>query len=88
MIFYSKINLKVDVPSEKLQILVIGGLKSNEPLGRELLVRLAKHLATGFQKTDEQIKHIYEFADVIIVPGADEQFELVRGTLTRVKIVH
>jgi len=53
---------------------------SNEPLGRELLVRLAKHLATGFQKTDAQIKHIYEFADVIIVPGADVQFELVRGT--------
>lgn len=52
---------------------------SNEPLGRELLVRLAKHLTAGFQKTDEKTKHLYEFADIIIVPGADVHFDLVRG---------
>ncbi|XP_059487173.1 carboxypeptidase D-like [Neocloeon triangulifer] len=74
-----KIGHEAQLPSEKLQILLIGGLQPNEPLGREILIRFARHLLVGASKDDAKIKDLLSRANFIIVPGADPQFEIVQS---------
>ncbi|XP_065337863.1 carboxypeptidase D-like [Cloeon dipterum] len=70
------------VPSEKMNILLIGGLQPDEPIGREILVRFARHLTIGAQKSNPAIMNLLSKASFIIVPGANNQFDRVRASCT------
>lgn len=60
----------------KLSVLLVGGLYGSQPLGREVLLRLARHLGEGFKRFDNVVTEIFNRATVYILPAVDlEQFE-------------
>lgn len=54
-------------------MLVLGGLYGSQAAGRELAMRLARHLATGHQLADPRVKAILSGVEVIIVPALDRE---------------
>lgn len=71
--YYVKIDLQIGSPTEsKLHIAVVGGLYSTEPAGRELALRIARHLYSGFKMNDGNIKYLMKEAVIHIVPVVDD----------------
>ena len=61
------------------RVVVFGGLYGSQTAGREIALRLARHLTTGFKVADERVKNILSSVDVVIVPAVDQQgFEAVQ----------
>jgi len=58
-----------DVP--KVGVLLVGGLYGSQPVGREVLVRLARHLGEGYKRGDNIVTMILKRADVYILPAVD-----------------
>ncbi|CAN7937583.1 unnamed protein product [Ixodes hexagonus] len=56
----------------KPEVLLVGGLDGDRPVGREMLIRLARHLVTGYVKNDTNIRSLLEAVAVHIVPTVDE----------------
>ena len=77
-----KMGVEVDeTPSSmpKVGVLLVGGLYGSQPIGRELLVRFARHLGEGFKNGDNIVTMLLTKADVYILPGVDmEGFETAR----------
>ena len=60
----------------KVGILVVGGLYGSQPVGREILVRLARHLGEGYKTGDNVVSLLLARADIYIMPAVDmEAFE-------------
>jgi len=60
----------------KVAVLLVGGLYGSQPLGRELLLKLARHLAVGSKRFDNLATELLTRADVYILPAVDlEGFE-------------
>ncbi|XP_065571003.1 carboxypeptidase D-like isoform X2 [Artemia franciscana] len=55
----------------KPQILLAGGVYASEPIGRELIVRLGRHLAAGYKNNDTRIWSILTNSDVFLLPVVD-----------------
>ncbi|XP_054714208.1 carboxypeptidase D-like [Uloborus diversus] len=64
--------------SDKLQIAVIGGLHHDQPSGREISVRLLRHLVEGYKAGDEIIKNLLENAALHIIPAVDTRSHSVK----------
>ena len=58
-------------PLPKVKVLLLGGLYGAQPLGRELLVRLARHLGEGYKQGDNVVTMILKSADIYILPAVD-----------------
>jgi len=55
----------------KVGVLLIGGLYGSQPIGREILIRFARHLGEGYKKGDNIATMILERSDVYILPAVD-----------------
>lgn len=68
--------MKVAGPSDgKLKVGVLGGLLSAEPIGRELTVRLARHLVRGFETSPPHIVHLLNTTIFHIYPQVNRRFK-------------
>uniref|UniRef100_A0A131YMU6 Zinc carboxypeptidase n=1 Tax=Rhipicephalus appendiculatus TaxID=34631 RepID=A0A131YMU6_RHIAP len=66
--------LRITVPSKKMkpEVVLIGGLNGGRPAGREMLIRLARHLVTGYRLRSQRIVDLLEKVVVHIVPSVDK----------------
>ncbi|XP_071449065.1 carboxypeptidase D [Hetaerina americana] len=70
-----KITHELGAPEEKkFHILLLGGVYATQPVGREMLVRLAKHLLAGYNHGDPTISAILHNAVIHIIPVVDPGF--------------
>ncbi|XP_046683001.1 carboxypeptidase D isoform X2 [Homalodisca vitripennis] len=68
-----KVSHQVGGPSEwKVKIAVIGGMFSTEPIGRELSIRLARHLVRGFEDSPPHIVQLLNSSVIHLYPEIDE----------------
>jgi len=58
-----------DMP--KVGVLLVGGLYGSQPIGREVLVRLARHMGEGYKRGDNIVTMILKRADIYILPAID-----------------
>ncbi|KAK2580979.1 hypothetical protein KPH14_006039 [Odynerus spinipes] len=73
-----KITHNMGAPEEnKFHIALIGGLFASQPVGRELLLRLATHILMGNKIGDPPIKRILNNAVLHFIPGVDPGFDNV-----------
>ncbi|XP_076249772.1 carboxypeptidase D svr isoform X3 [Calliopsis andreniformis] len=71
-----KVTHDMGAPEEnKFHIGLIGGLFASQPLGREVLLRLATHILMGNQVGDPPIQRILNNAILHFVPGVDPGFD-------------
>lgn len=52
-------------------MVVLGGLYGSQPVGRELVIRLARHLGAGWAKKDVKIQTLLEKTRIFLVPAVD-----------------
>ena len=57
----------------KINVALIGGLYGSQPVGREMLLRLARHLAAGYKSGDKSIKALLNRANIFILPMVDQE---------------
>lgn len=68
-------SFQAGAPEEnKFHIALIGGLYASQPVGRELLIRLARHLFFGYERHNPSITDIMSKAVIHIIPGIDPSF--------------
>lgn len=73
---YLKISNEAGAPHEgKLNILIIGNLYGTELAGREIALRIAKHLLSGYQDKDADCRKLLSNAVVHVVPVVDNYFD-------------
>ncbi|XP_053976263.1 carboxypeptidase D-like [Hylaeus volcanicus] len=76
-----KITHNMGAPEEnKLHIGLIGGLFASQPVGREILLRLATHILMGNQLGDPPIQRILNNTVLHFVPGVDPGFDNIINT--------
>ncbi|XP_013784896.1 carboxypeptidase D-like [Limulus polyphemus] len=56
----------------KPSVVMLGGIHGDQPVGREILVNLARHLIEGYRQQDPQIVQILKTLSVHIIPSVDE----------------
>lgn len=60
----------------RLRVLIVGGLYGSQPVGRELVIRLARHLGAGWAKKNQEVEKLLEETQIFLVPAVDiEGFE-------------
>ncbi|XP_033111584.1 carboxypeptidase D-like [Anneissia japonica] len=57
--------------SDRPSVALIGGMRGDEPVGREILWRLLRHFSEGHEKSDEGISKILDTTRITIIPAAD-----------------
>jgi len=68
-------SFQAGAPEEnKFHIALIGGLYASQPIGRELLTRLASHMVVGYARQNPSITDIMSKAVIHIMPGIDPSF--------------
>ncbi|PSN43472.1 hypothetical protein C0J52_03215 [Blattella germanica] len=73
-----KLTHEVGSPDEnKFHVALIGGLFASQPAGRELFIRLARHLVTGYTRKNPTIMSILTKSVIHIMPGIDQSFERI-----------
>lgn len=55
------------------KIALIGGLHGDQPVGREMLIRLIRHLVKGYRMGDKRIKNLLETTSIHILPSIDDK---------------
>lgn len=60
-----------DKDEDKVNVALFGGVYGSQPVGRELLIRLARHLGTGYKQDDSSIKSLLSKMNVYIIPMVD-----------------
>ncbi|KOC66182.1 Carboxypeptidase D [Habropoda laboriosa] len=84
-----KITHNMGAPEEnKFHIGLIGGLFASQPIGREILLRLATHILTGNQIGDPPIQKILSNTVLHFVPGVDPGFDNIIDVHDCNAIVH
>jgi carboxypeptidase D len=58
--------------SVRAQIALIGGLRGDEPIGRELLLRLARHLIEGHKANNSRVVKLLKSATIHLIPSVDD----------------
>lgn len=54
-----------------MRVMVVGGLYGSQPVGRELVIRLARHLAAGWAKKDREMQKLLQNTMIYLVPAVD-----------------
>lgn len=65
------LSTKLSEEDEKVSIGLFGSVYGSQPLGRELLIRLARHLAKGYTEKDTSIVGLLASANIYIFPMID-----------------
>ena len=66
-----KMGAETEAAMPKVGVLLVGGLYGSQPIGRELLVRFARHLGEGYKNGDNIVTMLLTRADIYILPGVD-----------------
>eukprot|EP00092_Neocalanus_flemingeri_P022680 GFUD01024600.1.p1 GENE.GFUD01024600.1~~GFUD01024600.1.p1 ORF type:complete len:373 (+),score=151.42 GFUD01024600.1:107-1120(+) len=66
-----KMGVETNTSMPKVAVLLVGGLYGSQPVGREVLVRLARHMGEGYKKGDNIVTMILRMADIYILPAVD-----------------
>ncbi|KAG7204671.1 hypothetical protein KM043_005086 [Ampulex compressa] len=75
-----KITHDMGAPEEnKFHIALVGGLFASQPVGREVLLRLATHILMGNQIGNPPIKRVLDNAVLHFLPGIDPGFDDIRN---------
>ena len=59
---------------QRVNIGIFGNVYGSQPLGRELIIRLARHLAKGYTKQDQEIVALFGSANLYLFPMIDYEF--------------
>ncbi|XP_070572081.1 carboxypeptidase D-like isoform X2 [Ptychodera flava] len=62
---------EVDGVEKKPVVGLIGGLYAEEPVGREVLMRVIRHLCEGYKRGDERVKKLLNSVSIHIIPSID-----------------
>lgn len=54
-----------------MRVLIFGGLYGAQPVGRELVIRLARHLGAGWTKKNREIQKLLQDTLIFLVPAVD-----------------
>ncbi|KAJ4445265.1 hypothetical protein ANN_07066, partial [Periplaneta americana] len=77
-----KLTHEVGGPEEnKFHVALMGGLFASQPIGRELLIRLARHLVTAYSRKNPSAINILSKAVIHILPGIDPAFERITNPI-------
>ncbi|XP_068232083.1 carboxypeptidase D-like [Palaemon carinicauda] len=60
-------------PDNRVRVVIFGGLYGSQPVGRELVIRLARHLGEGWARKDEDIQKLLNETQIILVPAVDTE---------------
>nr|XP_045606806.1 carboxypeptidase D-like isoform X3 [Procambarus clarkii] len=55
----------------RVRVLIFGGLYGAQPVGRELVIRLARHLGAGWAKKNREIQKLLQETQIFLVPAVD-----------------
>ncbi|KAL7306812.1 hypothetical protein TKK_0000976 [Trichogramma kaykai] len=61
----------------KIHIGLIGGMFASQPIGREILLRLARHILKANKDSDDFTNRLLDRVVLHIIPGVDPNFELI-----------
>lgn len=62
----------------KFRIALVGGLFASQPVGREILLRLATHILMGGQIGNPPIQTMLDNAILHIIPAVDPKFDNIK----------
>lgn len=65
---FSQMEAGVDT---RVRVMILGGLYGSQPVGRELVLRLARHLASGWAKKNREIQKLLQNTKIFLVPAVD-----------------
>ena len=60
--------------NERVNIGIFGDVYGSQPLGRELIIRLARHLAKGYKGLDQEIVSLFSAANIYLFPMVDYEY--------------
>lgn len=55
----------------RVRVMLVGGLYGSQPVGRELVLRLARHLASGWAKKNREVQKLLQNTKIFLVPAVD-----------------
>ena len=58
--------------NDKPNVVLIGGIHGDQPVGRELLIRFVRHLIDGYKQKDPRIIHLLQSLTLHIIPSVDD----------------
>ncbi|KAK6642191.1 hypothetical protein RUM44_013914 [Polyplax serrata] len=75
-----RVTNQIGSPNEdKFHILLIGGLYANEPVGREMLVRFARHMVYGQKQKDPDVLKLLNNVVLHFIPSVNRNFERIQS---------
>ncbi|TRY63066.1 hypothetical protein TCAL_03885 [Tigriopus californicus] len=60
-----------DSEDRKANVAIFGGLYASQPLGREMVVRLARHMGEGFKRGNPHIVDLFKRVNLYLIPMVD-----------------
>ena len=60
--------------TERVNIGIFANVYGSQPLGRELIIRLARHLTKGYKEQDPDIVELFAAANLYLFPMVDYEF--------------
>ncbi|MCL4131124.1 UNVERIFIED_CONTAM: hypothetical protein GTU68_041687, partial [Idotea baltica] len=57
----------------KTRVILLGGLYGAQPVGREMLIRLARHLGEGWHRKDARVMAILRTTEIYVLPALDKK---------------
>jgi carboxypeptidase D len=54
------------------KIALIGGIRGDQPIGREILIRFTRHLIDGYKQKDPRILNLLQSLEIHIIPSIDD----------------
>ncbi|XP_042241968.1 carboxypeptidase D-like isoform X3 [Homarus americanus] len=55
----------------RVRVMIFGGLYGSQPVGRELVIRLARHLGAGWAKKNREMQKLLQTTQIFLVPAVD-----------------
>ncbi|CAG2119278.1 unnamed protein product, partial [Medioppia subpectinata] len=57
---------------DRPNVVLIGGIHGDQPVGRELLIRFTKHLIEGYKRRDPRVTHMLQSLTLHVIPSVDD----------------
>ena len=57
---------------DKPNVVLIGGIHGDQPIGREILIRFIRHLIDGHKHNDPRVVHLLRSMNLHIIPSVDD----------------
>ncbi|GFY39431.1 carboxypeptidase D [Trichonephila inaurata madagascariensis] len=67
------ISSEIENSDHKPKVAIVGGLHKDQPSGREICVRLARHLVEGYRQGDQSIINLLDKVAIHIIPSVDNR---------------